>query len=111
MKFNLGNGSARTDLEVDLPGDYRNGWMHVTLVVDRTAGTVMIAVDFGEFNTLTLPSNLQDISFDSFDHLTIGQDATGTYDASLTASLDEFMIFDGALTEAELAQLAAYYGK
>ncbi|MBE6653787.1 MAG: hypothetical protein E7610_10300 [Ruminococcaceae bacterium] len=111
LKFNLGNGSARTDLEVDLPGDYRNGWMHVTLVVDRTAGTVMIAVDFGEFNTLTLPSYLQDISFDSFDHLTIGQDATGTYDASLTASLDEFMIFDGALTEAELAQLAAYYGK
>lgn len=111
LKFNIGDGANRQDLEVALPLDYKVGWMHVALVVDRAAGEVKIAVDFGEFNTLTLSDEFRDFSFNAFDVLTIGQDATGAYKASLRAAMDEFMVFDGALTEAELAQLAAYYGK
>ena len=111
LKFNAGDGSNRTDLEVTLPLDYRYGWMHVILVVDSAAGQIKIAVDFGEFKTLTLPEALRESPFDALDVLTIGQDSTGVYYVPLTASIDEFMIFDGALTEAELAQLAAYYGK
>ena len=111
MKFNIGDGANRQDLEVKLPLDYMVGWMHIALVVDRAAGEVKIAVDFGEFSTLTLSEEFRELPFNAFDALTIGQDATGSYDASLTAAMDEFMVFDGALTEAELARLADYYGK
>ena len=111
LKFNVGDSENRADLEVALPADFRYGWMHIALVVDRTAEEVKIAVDFGEFNTLSLPEALSADSFDALDVLNIGQDGTGSYDAALTASVDEFMVFDGALTQEDLAKLADYYGK
>ena len=109
--FNVGNGSDRLDMSHELPKDFRAGWMHVALVVDRLAGEVKIALDFGDFRTQALPEALKGASFDAYDVLNIGQDGTGAYSASLAATVDEFMIFDGALTEAELAKLAEYYGK
>ncbi|MBP3665649.1 MAG: alkaline phosphatase family protein [Clostridia bacterium] len=110
LKFNLGDGKGnRADKEFMLPNDYRAGWFHVTMVVDREAGVIKLSYDFGAFDSLTLPDNLKDISFDAFDVLNIGQDGTGKYSAC-AATVDEFMLFDGALTEADLAALAAYYG-
>ena len=57
------------------------------------------------------PEALKNASFDAYDVLNIGQDGTGSYGAALSATVDEFMIFDGALTDADLAKLAEYYGK
>ena len=111
VKFNVGNGTDRADLEMALPYDYTEGWMHLTLVVDRAAGEIKLACDFGSFLTLTLPDALRDTSFDAFDVLNIGQDGTGSYSASLAATLDEFMIFDGVLDDDDLAALKTYYGK
>jgi hypothetical protein len=111
LKFNMSDGTNRADLEIPLPLNYRDGWTHITLVVDREAGEIKLAVDFGEFSTLTIPESLRDVSLNAFEALHIGQDGTGAYYVPLTAAVDEFMIFDGALTRAELAQLAAYYGK
>ena len=53
-----------------------------------------------------------DIPFDPrFFHLHLGQDGTGRYGYDLPATVDELMIFGGALSEGEIAALAAYYGK
>ena len=111
VKFNAGDGANRMDMSHPLPADFRAGWMHVALVVDRTAEEVRIALDFGDFQTQALPDALKGASLDAFNVLNIGQDGTGAYSASLTATVDELMIFDGALTEGELASLAEYYGK
>ncbi|MBS6475094.1 MAG: LamG domain-containing protein [Clostridiales bacterium] len=111
IKFNAGNGTDRVDVEDRMPYDYTNGWVHVTLVVDRTAGEIKIAFDFGSFTTMPLPETMKDASFNAYDVLNIGQDGTGSYSADLTATVDEFMIFDGALTAEDLKALAAYYGK
>ncbi len=111
VKFNVGTGSERADMETLLPHDYVTGWVHLVLVVDRTAGTVKMAYDFGSFQTMTLPEALKDISFNGYDVLNIGQDGTGSYSASLAATVDELMIFDGALTRADIDKLAEYYGK
>ena len=111
IKFNAGNGTDRVDMEKALPADYVGGWMHVILVVDRAAGEVKLATDFGKFQTLTLPDALKSASFDAYEVLNIGQDGTGTYSAPLAATLDEFMIFDGVLTAEDVAALKAYYGK
>ncbi len=111
VRFNVGDGSNRMDMSHRLPDDFRTGWMHVALVVDREAGEVRIALDFGDFQTQALPETLKDDSFDAYNLLNLGQDGTGSYSASLAATVDEFMVFDGAMTQTELAALAEYYGK
>ncbi|MBR5616319.1 MAG: LamG domain-containing protein, partial [Clostridia bacterium] len=110
IKFNMGNGSARMDKEIALPYDYQAGWMHLTLVMDRTAGQVRISIDFGEFVTVAMPDAIKNVSADAFGVLNIGQDGTGNYPAKLTATVDEFMVFDGALTQKDVTSLADYYG-
>ena len=111
IQFNAGDGSNRMDMSEQLPLNYTTGWMHLTLVVDREAGEVRISIDFGAFRTMAIPEALKNASFDAYDVLNIGQDGTGSYGAALSATVDEFMIFDGALTDADLAKLAEYYGK
>ena len=111
IKFNLGDGESRVDLEKLLPSNYQSGWMHVLLVVDRTAEEIRLAVDFGKFTSASLPAGMKGVSFDGYDVLNIGQDGTGNYGASLAATVDEFMVFDGALTADDVAALAEYYGK
>ena len=49
--------------------------------------------------------------FRSLKQLCIGTDGTGAYKCKLSATVDEFMIFDGVLTKDDMAKLAAYYGK
>jgi hypothetical protein len=106
----MGNGSDRMDKEIPLPADYSIGWMHLTLVMDRVAGQIRISVDFGEFVTIAMPASIKDASADAFGVLNIGQDGTGNYSAKLTATIDEFMIFDGAFEQKDVSALAEYYG-
>lgn len=111
VKFNFGNGTVRTDKEVPLPSDYRTGWMYVLTVVDREKAEVRISVDFGEFSVLKLPEALKNTSANAFNVLNIGQDGTGVYNASLAATVDEFMLFDGVLDKTDVSKLKEYYGK
>ena len=109
--FNAGNGEARMDLGATLPVDFNEGWMHLLLIVDREAGTVGFSYDFGAFTTAEIPEALRNASFDGIGGLHLGQDGTGAYSCDLPATVDELMIFGGALSEDEIAALAAYYGK
>ena len=110
LHFNLGDGKNRVDMYTNLPLNYKEGWMNVILVVDRDANVVKTSVDFGEFTTMIIPESFKDVPFDSYDVLNIGNDGTGKY-RPLFANIDEFMMFDGALTEEDVASLKAYYGK
>ena len=110
IKFNFGNGSTRMDSEQPLPGDYKNGWVYVVLVVDRSANKVMFSYDVGEFETIAIPAGLQNASADGYDVLNIGQDGTGKLQYALKASIDELMIFDDVLTQDDITALSRYYG-
>ena len=110
LKFNVGDGTSRADMECLLPSDYGTGWVYVVLVVDREKGEVKLSYDFGAFQTMTIPDTMKDASFDAFEVLNIGQDGTGSYSAACKATVDEFMLFDGLLDEDDLAALAQYYG-
>ena len=83
--------------------------MHLVLVVDREAGVIRVSIDFGEFVNIPMTDAMKAASADAFGVLNIGQDGTGTYPAKLTATVDEFMMFDGALTQEEVARLKDYY--
>ena len=107
--FNAGNGGSRVDIKPALPLDYADGWVYVVMVVDREAGVVRFSFDFEAFEENSLEP-LKNAPFNAFDKLNIGQDGTGKYESKLSAALDEFVMVNGVLTEADLAALAAHYG-
>lgn len=110
IKFNAGNNGDRMDAGAGLPLDYKNGWMHVILVVDREKNKIRLFYDFASELDYDIPESLRNVSFDALD-LNIGQDGTGHYGAHLAAQLDEFIITADALSDEDVAKLKAYYVK
>ena len=96
-----------------LPEDFYRGWMHLTFIVNRENKTVTYSFDFGEFFVYDYSANMRDDTFTNseFGTLVFGQDASGTYKNKMGLSIDEFMIFNGALDREEVNALADYYGK
>lgn len=115
VKFNVANGNSKVEIFKRPEIDYRTGWMHVTIVMDRDLGEVKLSLDFGEFEKISLPSNMQNLDFSANELINIGQDITGIYkhpyNHPLTALMDEFMMFDGALNENDLLNLSNYYNQ
>lgn len=107
--FNFADGENRMDEGWRIPLDWQDGWVHVILTVDRTAGTVGAAFDFGEFATVAIPEELMNASFDGESGLIFGQDSTKEYE-SLPMSIDDVVIVNGTLNADEVAALADYYG-
>jgi hypothetical protein len=109
VKFNLGNGKARMDLECPLPPDFRDGWVHVILSVDRDKNIVTIYYDFQKAVEMEITPELAEASFDGLKSFNIGQDGTGRYASPLSAILDEFILYDGVINDREIESLADYY--
>ena len=108
--FNVGGDGNRTDISTDLPSNYKEAWFHVVCVVDRVANELRISFNFGEFVTLNIDPENKNTNYNSFNVLNIGQDGTGNYSCSLDATIDEFMMFDGVLSQDNIKALANYYG-
>jgi hypothetical protein len=107
--FNFADGTDRMDCEFPLPEDWHDGWVYVVLSVDREAGTVGVSYDFGAFSKQQIPEELKDASMNGEGGLVLGQDSTHEY-APLPATVDDVIVVRGALTEDDIASLAAYYG-
>lgn len=97
------------DEQAKLPSDWQDGWVHVILSVDRATETVSIIYDFGRVNTFEIPEEMKGVSLDGECGLVIGQDSSKEYEA-LPGTFDEFIVIDGAVTEADVAALAEHYG-
>ena len=110
IKFNAGNNGDRMDAASSLPIDYKAGWMHVILVVDREKNKVRLYYDFASEIECDIPPELRGVSFDALE-LNIGQDGTGKYNARLAAQLDEIIITADAFSEGDVANLKAFYVK
>ena len=110
IKFNAGgrNKTERMDVVAALPLDYKEGWMHVILVVDREKQQVRIYQDFTLEGWGDIPAALRDVAFDALP-LRIGQDGTGTYSDHLAAQVDEFILTADILSDEDIAALKAYY--
>ena len=110
FRTNVGYNGGRHRFDAALPSDYREGWMHLTISVDRENNQILYYVDFGA--PTVIPYDMTGMSFEGIlNGLNIGQDGTGAYPSPLAATMDEFMIFDGAFTLEDNNSLAKYYGK
>ena len=109
IALNLGKGDARIDCKASLPTDYTEGWMHVLAFVDRVNNKIGVCLDFGTIVTVDIPEAMR-VSMDTQYSANIGQDGTGKYNQSLPATVDEFMIFEGAFDQSDIDALKEYYG-
>ena len=109
MNFNVSDGEIRSDAKAVLPRDYATGWLHVIVSVDREANEVRYALDFGPMKAVKLAEELKGASFSADLPLNLGQDGTGAYKYRFPASLDEFLLLRGALTDEDVAGMKAYY--
>ena len=110
VRLNFGDGYNRADCDVYLPSDYKDGWVHLIAIFDRENNKLGVCIDFNTIVIVDLPAALQDDTADTiYDCLNIGQDGTGNYNIPLTATVDEFMIFDGAFNQEDVLALAEYY--
>ena len=110
LHANIGSGQGhRVDSKPSTPADFMNEWVHYTLVVDRDARQMKVSINFGQFYTVNIPTELVNAPYEGLGVLAIGQDATGAYGSTMTCVVDEFMVFNRALTEADLAALAQSY--
>ena len=108
LHANIGDGGRRMDVKPSLEGVDLNDWNHYTLVFDRDAREMRVSVNFGAFTTAAIPTELVNAPYEGTGALFLGQDATGHYDhGSMTCVVDDFMVFDRALTQTELAELHA----
>ena len=108
IRTNIGTTDNRHRIDATLPSDYRTGWMHLTVSFDRENNQIIYYIDFGA--PLVKSYNIAEMSFEGIlNGLNIGQDGNGTYASSLTAAMDEFMIFEGAFTTEDNINLAKYY--
>ena len=105
IKFNLGNGSSRMDVEYMLPLDYKDGWVYVVLTVDRENEKIGFSYDFGPFQTADIPGPLKGVSFDGSRTLNIGQDGTGRYTYAFNGDIDDFALWTRALSDADVKKI------
>jgi hypothetical protein len=106
LHANVGDGTRRTDSKPSLAGVNVGDWNHYTLVIDRDNRQIRVSINGGEFVTSDIPAQLVNAPYLGKGSLYIGQDATGAYGSgSMTCVMDELMVFDRALTQAELTAL------
>ena len=84
--------------------------MYVVVVFDRENSQIRVSYDFNDFVILKITDNLKNASAEAYNVLNIGQDGTGELQYPLLATLDELMLFKGALDIDDVKALAEYFG-
>ena len=98
-----------TFIPLALPSD-ATGWINLTVVFDRDAGTIKQYCNFKLCAEGKLPESLADFSFDA-DVFTVGNDASGAENEYVNLMYDDFLMYRGALSEDDIQLLKAYYSK
>jgi hypothetical protein len=114
----------------NVPDDYLNRWMYITIVVDRENHQVKMSLDFDDFIVYDLHEAYRGASFDSYNYeggylgdgrqsehvwttyrpVAIGNDGVGGRSVPMGNLIDEVLVFNSALTMDDLALIDAYYG-
>lgn len=111
VRLNYVEGSnKRVDRDFLLPSDYTKGWVHIIAIVDRKNNKIGLSVDFADIKTSNIPASQPGVTLETGLNTNIGQDGRGTYNPALPATIDEFMIFEGAFTQEDVNALMEYYG-
>lgn len=107
----VSNGRA-FNVEAALPTDFQFGWVHLAMVVDREKGIISLYHDFKKVaSTLAWGLRKGNPLSGVRKGIVVGQDGVESCETKCGLSMDELMVFGGALTDEDLAKLAQYYKK
>lgn len=95
----------------NLPEDFDGGWMHLTVVLDRENRQYRLYCGFEEIGTCEIPDCFDGLPLDGCGDLRIGYELPPMNTNAITNQymMDDFLWFDRALTEDEIARLREYY--
>ena len=116
LEWSFSNGVGAPDSYTKpyyMPDDFSRGWMHIVVVFDKEKSEISVATDFGEITTWSSPTHLTpgaDLT-NELRQLVFGDDLSQNYSSKMGLSIDEFMIFHGALDRNDINRLAEYYGQ
>ena len=112
IRFNIADGNGnRRDPGFNYDTSLKQTWMYVTMVVDREAQQVKVSFNFDDFLVWNIPDALKGYDFNSpFEVMNIGNDGTGNYGLLSDTRVDDVLVYNTALSNADLKLIAAYYG-
>ncbi len=108
-RFNIADGSTRMDCDGEFLEGTGMNWVHTLVSVDRTAKKVRLYYNFALVAEMDIPAALASDSFDTSMPFNIGQDGTGSYVHVTDSVFDDLLVFNGAITDDQLAGLYNYY--
>ena len=109
--LNIADGKGNCEeYIVPFPEDRTEGWIHTTAVLDKEKREYRCYYNFKHHLTIEVEDNMI-FNLDALP-FTLGDDGLGTYNSKLNHSLlclDDFLLFDGVLTDENINDLAKYY--
>ena len=106
----VGDGEVSDARPYKIPDDFLDGWIHVLFTYSPEEGRGKISFDFGKFKNFTLNKDMKADAIEGLGSLRLGYDLAGDFPYAFNGAMDEFMMFNGAFTDEDVAALAAYYG-
>jgi len=91
------------------PEEFDGGWVHVIASVDREQQNIRLFFGFKEVGTAPLPKKLAGKSFDGCGEFRVGMEVLRYKAVNNQYRLDDFLWFDRALSEEDVALLKQYY--
>ncbi len=104
---NISDGSDDYDINYAMPDDFKGGWLHMILVMNREDNTCGMYYQFKNAGAVKLRPQYPCASFDA-EGFTICKRGEGSYDDGVL-NIDDFIFFNKALTSDEVAALEKYY--
>lgn len=108
--LNVANGSARYKETYKMPDNYKGGWTYILVGVDVENQKLLVSIDFSAYTITDFETEITSLKA-ALDVLNIGQHGPGDYKRNMTATVDEFVLFDGILTPENVNALSSYYGR
>lgn len=94
-------------IPLTLPEDATD-WVNFTVVFDRDSGAIKQYCNFELCAECKIPAELMGVSFDA-DTFTVGNDASGAENEYINLMYDDFLLYEGALSETDVNILREYY--
>ena len=111
--FVIGDDDDDVEVILPFPDEISEGWVNVTIAVDKKNGTMSFYNNFKLDTVFELPEEFRKPVCKCLE-FRFGDDSTGTFNAvkcHTTFLADDFILFDGALSEEEIRRFGGYYGK
>ena len=107
ITLSIGQGHSNQQIECSLPETTPSGWNNLTVVYNKDTKEISCYINFDLAQTAKYSKRFETVDFVNSSDFIFGSDTMECNDINIM--LDEFVVFNTALTAEDIANLAAYY--